>query len=159
MASLSGKSIKNRIQLAKYYLQFCAINSQLKNHSKAVNAGHKAILIIKALLKELHLTSNSAKEPPSSPIVKVSPDFEEQELKQKVVAGISRIEDEARVERCDKYLRTARYYFKKWNIRKQGEKEEELKEWLKNFSIGNIMQMRPLSFEENRESTLDHENM
>ena len=146
MNSLSGKSIQNRIQLSKYYLQFCAINSQLKNHSKAVSAGYKAIFIIKSLLKELHLISKSLAEPPISPITQITDDLEDYEIKKKVVNGISNIDDEPVIDRSENYLRTARHYFKKWNIRKQGQKNEEIKENIKNFSIGNIMQMRPLFF-------------
>lgn len=51
LTSLAGKSVRNRIQLCRYYLQYCAINSQLKKHEKAFTEGQKAILIIKALFK------------------------------------------------------------------------------------------------------------
>ena len=39
--------------LAKYYLQFCAVNSQTDNHSGALVAGRKSIEILRNIFKEM----------------------------------------------------------------------------------------------------------
>ena len=49
--SLYGKPINQRIQLSKYHLQFCAINSQLRNHKGALISGRRAIAIIKDIFQ------------------------------------------------------------------------------------------------------------
>ena len=54
---LYGKSFNHRIQLFKYHLQFCAINSQLRNHKGALVSGRRGIGIIKDFLHELHTLS------------------------------------------------------------------------------------------------------
>jgi heterodisulfide reductase subunit A-like polyferredoxin len=42
----------SKIGLAQYYLQFCAINSQLGNHSGALVSARKALQLIRNELKE-----------------------------------------------------------------------------------------------------------
>jgi hypothetical protein len=73
-----------------------------------------------------------------------------------VIHGLSQLPENIGVERRNDYLLTAKHYFRRWSIKKNEQNSESIKEALKNFSIGNIMQMKPISFEENRESTLDN---
>jgi len=40
-------NFSSKLGLAKYYLQFCAVNSQLGNHSGALISSRKALDIIK----------------------------------------------------------------------------------------------------------------
>ena len=75
-----------------------------------------------------------------------------------MIEGITAVDDEPKIAKLEDYYITAKYYLNKWNIRKMSKSNEIIKENLKNFSIGNIMQLKPLSFEENRESTIDLEN-
>ena len=48
---LYGKSFSHRAQLFRYHLQFCAINSQLRNHKGALISGRRAISIMKDILQ------------------------------------------------------------------------------------------------------------
>lgn len=56
------ESIDRRTFLAKYYLQFCAVNSQTDNHSGALVAARKSIEITKSVFKELSETLPSLKK-------------------------------------------------------------------------------------------------
>lgn len=47
------ESMSIRTLLTKYYLQYCAINSQKGNHSGALVAGRKAIENTKTIFREL----------------------------------------------------------------------------------------------------------
>ncbi len=51
--SIIAEGLDRKTFLAKYYLQFCAVNSQTDNHSGALIAGRKSIEIMKNLFKEL----------------------------------------------------------------------------------------------------------
>ena len=42
------------MRLVKYYLQFAAVNSQIKNHEDAFNSSKKAITLIKTTFKSLN---------------------------------------------------------------------------------------------------------
>lgn len=44
---LEGKPVTFRLQLCRYELQFCAINSQLRRHKLALESGRRAASIIK----------------------------------------------------------------------------------------------------------------
>lgn len=53
LSMLMRKPWSHRLQLCKYELQFCAINSQLRNHNIALVSGRKSIQLIKSTFKEL----------------------------------------------------------------------------------------------------------
>ena len=42
------------MKLTKYYLQFAAVNSQIKNHEDAYSSSKKAINLIRVMLKSLN---------------------------------------------------------------------------------------------------------
>ena len=46
-ASSNKLEIGEKLSLIKYHLQFSAVNSQLKNHSKSVESGVKALRYLK----------------------------------------------------------------------------------------------------------------
>jgi hypothetical protein len=48
-----SEGIDRKTFLAKYYLQFCAINSQINNHSGALVASRKAIEIMRGIFIDL----------------------------------------------------------------------------------------------------------
>jgi hypothetical protein len=47
----TSEAIDRKTFLAKYYLQFCAVNSQTDNHSGALVAARKSIEILKSVFK------------------------------------------------------------------------------------------------------------
>lgn len=56
---------------------------------------------------------------------------------------MANIIDEHELSRLADYEASAQYYIRKWGVRKLESDNEFLKTYLKNFSIGNIMQVRP----------------
>lgn len=54
--SCSQNEIEKSMRLAKYHLQYAAINSQLKNHTDAHESSKKAISILQLLFKSLGRT-------------------------------------------------------------------------------------------------------
>jgi hypothetical protein len=60
--SIIAEGLDRKTFLAKYYLQFCAVNSQTDNHSGALIAGRKSIEIMKTLFKELAEMSPTMKK-------------------------------------------------------------------------------------------------
>lgn len=71
-------------------------------------------------------------------------------IRDKTLNGIAEFSDEIRVDQFEQLVLSARYYLGKWNIRKLESNNEEIKESLKNFSIGNIMQLKPKIFEDSK---------
>jgi hypothetical protein len=57
-----GEGIDRKTFLAKYYLQFCAINSQTNNHSGALVASRKAIEIMRSIFADLGEIAPSLKK-------------------------------------------------------------------------------------------------
>jgi len=45
------EDLNEQQQLAEYYLQYCAINSQLRKHRNAQSAAKKSLMIIVSLIK------------------------------------------------------------------------------------------------------------
>ena len=45
----------NKFSLITYLLQFCAVNSQIKNHSIALESAKNALNHLKSYCEELHL--------------------------------------------------------------------------------------------------------
>jgi hypothetical protein len=60
--SILAEGLDRKTFLAKYYLQFCAVNSQTDNHSGALIAGRKSIEIMKTLFRELAEMAPSMKK-------------------------------------------------------------------------------------------------
>jgi hypothetical protein len=60
--SIIAESLDRKTFLARYYLQFCAVNSQTDNHSGALIAGRKSIEIMKGLFRELAELAGSMKK-------------------------------------------------------------------------------------------------
>ena len=56
--TLFGKPPALRLQLCKYHLQYCAINSQLRNHKGALVSAQRTISILKDLFQELYTLCN-----------------------------------------------------------------------------------------------------
>jgi hypothetical protein len=50
--------LQNRLKLMSYYLQFCAVSSQLKRHENSLNAASKSLDILKEICEELHEYEN-----------------------------------------------------------------------------------------------------
>lgn len=59
---MMAEALDRKTFLAKYYLQFCAVNSQTDNHSGALIAGRKSIEIMKCLFGELGEAAPSMKK-------------------------------------------------------------------------------------------------
>ena len=49
-----GVVLQNKIKLIAYYLQFCAVNSQLKRHENSLNAASRSLDILKEICEQLH---------------------------------------------------------------------------------------------------------
>lgn len=146
--NLFSKSFHVRVELAKYHLQFSAINSQLKNHENALKSGYKAINIMKGVFKELNTIAVERKgiENNYSPSIFLPKEPQEEENeKYKTIYGIANLPESVKTEQKKDYYATAKHYFKYWHDEKNYRFSDILKENMKNFSIGSIVQIKPMT--------------
>lgn len=68
----------------------------------------------------------------------------------KTISGLANFEDAPRVDRRDDYLTTAKHYFKIWHQKKNSQLNDIMKENLKTFSIGSIVQIKPIAGEDSK---------
>ena len=47
-------ALQSKLKLISYYLQFCAVSSQLKRHENSLNAASRSLDILKEVCEELH---------------------------------------------------------------------------------------------------------
>ena len=52
--SCSQAFLEKAMKLTKYYLQFAAVNSQIKNHEDAYSSSKKAINLLRVMVKSLN---------------------------------------------------------------------------------------------------------
>lgn len=50
--------LTNKLSLISYNLQYCAVSSQVKNHTNALNSAQKALLLLKTFCEELYMFEN-----------------------------------------------------------------------------------------------------
>ena len=135
------------LRLIKYYLQYAAINSQMKNHDDAFGSSKNAVKLLKIIFKSLNASFMQDKETePSSP-------FETKEqcdLKYKIVSSISMM-DEVHSLPLSNYISTCAYFYFIWKNSKGSFSSEVIQDALKKFSIGNVMQIVCDSMEESSE--------
>ena len=60
---------------------------------------------------------------------------------------MANIIDDHDLSRISDYEASTQYFLRKWGVRKLESNNEYLKTYLKSFSIGNIMQVRPQDME------------
>ena len=77
------------MQLCRYQLQYCAINSQMRSHKNAFTAGKKVLIIIKSIFQELKKMATNM----SYHLLEIDEDIEDIQSKVKVINGVSTIEN------------------------------------------------------------------
>ena len=141
----SSDSIDCKTFLAKYYLQFCAVNSQTDNHSGALVAGKKSIEILKSIFKEMADVSPCLKK---GTYQKKS----EFDFKLKLMDLASRLNDNLNVHNYDVLYQAAKFYLKQWkslkDIKDRPDRNYILEQEFKNYSIGNAMQIVPMDYKQ-----------
>lgn len=146
--SIIAEALDRRTFLARYYLQFCAVNSQTDNHSGALIAGRKSIEIMKGLFRELADLASSMKK---MTYEKKS----EFEYKLRIIDLGSRVNDALNVTHYEAVLQAAKYYLRQWRALKDSKDRPDrnyvLEEEFKNYSIGNAMQINPMTYREFQE--------
>lgn len=120
--------------LAQYYLLFCAINSQLKRNDAALIAAKKANSLLRNSSASLARLALKARHPPDQPALHL-------------LEELGRLRSTAEGLDVNSLLETAKQCMGIWknrcafpNFQLRG-----LVERLKDYSIGNVMQMEPLA--------------
>lgn len=119
-------------ELAKYYLLFCAINSQLKRNDAALIAAKKGNMLLRnssVVLAKLAAKSRVKVDAHSSQILK----------------EIGRLKTSTEDMSTDDLMEITQFYLYIWKNKCSFPNSQlrPLMERLKSFSIGNIMQIEP----------------
>lgn len=145
--SIIAEGLDRKTFLSKYYLQFCAVNSQTDNHSGALIAGRKSIEIMKALFREMAEMGSMKK----MTYEKKS----EYEYKMRLIELGSRVNDSININHYEIIYQAAKHYLRQWRTQKENKERADrnyvLEEEFKNYSIGNAMQINPMTYREFQE--------
>lgn len=141
--SIIAEGLDRKTFLARYYLQFCAVNSQTDNHSGALIAGRKSIEIMKGLFHELVEVAATMKK---LTYEKKS----EFDYKLRLIDFGARVNDALNFTHYETVLQAAKYYLRQWRMLKDNKERPDrnyvLEEEFKNYSIGNAMQINPMTY-------------
>jgi hypothetical protein len=141
--SIIAEGLDRKTFLARYYLQFCAVNSQTDNHSGALIAGRKSIEIMKGLFRELADLAGSMKKM----TYEKKAEFE---YKMRLIDLGARVNDALNVTHYETVLQATKHYLRQWRLLKDNKERADrnyvLEEEFKNYSIGNAMQINPMTY-------------
>jgi hypothetical protein len=141
--SIIAEGLDRKTFLARYYLQFCAVNSQTDNHSGALIAGRKSIEIMKGLFRELADLAGSMKKM----TYEKKAEFE---YKMRLIDLGARVNDALNITHYETVLQATKHYLRQWRLLKDNKERADrnyvLEEEFKNYSIGNAMQINPMTY-------------
>ena len=116
--SILAEGLDRKTCLAKYYLQFCAVNSQTDNHSGALIAGRKSIEIMKSLFREMADMAATMKK---MTYEKKS----EYEYKMRLIELGSRVNDNLNINHYETICQAAKYYLRQWRTQKENKERAD----------------------------------
>lgn len=79
------------------------------------------------------------------------------DIKYKILESLSSFNDSYNVKMIEEYIVSSEYFYQVWKINKTSNEDEVIRDFLRNFSIGSIMQIGCDSNEEDK--THEEENL
>lgn len=132
--------MRRKQSLAQYYLQYCALMSQLKNHSLALTSSFKAMALMKDLFATYYKFYKSYAPEERSNLIAYG-------KKLKLFKELSSYKQELELPAYPNMLKRVRWVLKEWrNNKNSSDEQDEVLAWIKSYSIGNAMQMEPYPY-------------
>ena len=130
-----------KFSLAKYYLQFCAVNSQLGNHSGGLISARKALTIIRKQLSmwQRLIEGRNVK-------MRNRADYEQ---KYRLLDILCNFNDHINLQLSDNLLEATAYFLKIHYINLSGSKScgNDVRYLIQNFSMKTIMQIQSITYQ------------